>query len=110
MEKIKVYFVQKSGKKVEVEVHTNRTLMEAARDYAPEPIDDIYADCGGTCACATCHVVVDDEWVKKVGKIKNNSAEQEMLDYEPLTKQNSRLSCQIWLEKKLDGLVVHIPK
>ena len=109
MEKIKVYFIQQDGRKVEVEVDPGRTLMEAARDYAPEAIDEIYADCSGCWSCATCHVIVEDDWIKKTGKIKNNSAEQGLLDYEPLAKDNSRLSCQIFLEKKHDGLTVKIP-
>ena len=85
--------------------------MEASKYYSQDSyIENIDAECGGACACATCHVIVDDKWIDKVGKPKGDSAEQELLDYEPKASENSRLSCQITLDEKLDGLIVHIPK
>ena len=105
---ITVYFVR-NGSKIRVEVPENTTLMEAAKFYSKVPIEEIPATCGGSCACCTCHVIVDDKWIDKVGKMKETSAEQELLDYEHKATENSRLACQIDLNEKLDGLIVHIP-
>ena len=111
MQKVKVHFVTRNGKTETVECPPFNTVMEASRYYSANGyIDNIDADCGGACSCATCHVWIDDKWVDKVGKPKGDSAEQELLDYDPLAKENSRLSCQITLDEKLDGLIVHIPK
>ena len=111
MKNIKVHFVTRKGETETVEVPVYNTLMEASRYYSKAGyIDNIDADCGGAFSCATCHVWVDKNWVDKVGKPKGDSAEQELLDYDPLMKENSRLSCQITLDEKLDGLIVHIPK
>ena len=85
------------------------TLMEAARDFANTSIDEIPADCSGCCACATCHVLVDKNWTDKIGQADLNSAETELIEYEKnYDRMRSRLSCQISLEKKHDGLVVHL--
>ena len=109
---IEVTFIQKdTGEKETIQVPENTTLMEASRFYSKNKyVSGIEGDCGGNCSCATCHVWVDDKWADKVGKPDDNSAEQELLDYDPLMKENSRLSCQITLDEKLDGLIVHIPK
>ena len=107
---MEVYFVR-NGSKIRVEIPDGEqsTLMEAAKWHSKVPIPEIPADCGGSCACCTCHVIVDDKWINKVGKMKDSSAEQELLDYEPKAKPNSRLACQIDLTEKLDGLIVRIP-
>tara|TARA_A100001011_G_scaffold192811_1_gene201405 strand:+ start:147 stop:482 length:336 start_codon:yes stop_codon:yes gene_type:complete len=111
MKNIKVHFKTTDGKIETVEVPEFNTLMEASKYYSKDGyIEDIDADCGGSCSCATCHVIVDDKWIDKVGKADDVSAEQDLLDYEPKAKPNSRLSCQITLDKELDGLIVHIPK
>ena len=111
MKQIKVHFKTRNGETETVECPEYNTVMEASKYYSKTGyIDSIDADCGGACSCATCHVWVDKKWVDKVGKPKEDSAEQELLDYDPLMKENSRLSCQITLDKKLDGLIVHIPK
>lgn len=110
MKNIKVHFKTTDGKIETVECPEYNTLMEASKYYSQAGyIENIDAECGGACACATCHVIVDEKWIDKVGKPKGDSAEQELLDYEPLAKDNSRLSCQIFLEKKHDGLTVKIP-
>ena len=103
----KIKYIEHGGKEHEIDVPNGLTVMEGA---IKNNIPGIDADCGGACACATCHVWVDEQWVDKVGKPDETSAEQELLDYDPLAKPNSRLSCQITLEEKLDGLIVHIPK
>ena len=95
--------------KIPVQVNICMTLMEAARDFANTSIDEIPADCSGCCACATCHVLVDKNWTDKIGQADLNSAETELIEYEKnYDRMRSRLSCQISLEKKHDGLVVHL--
>ena len=66
------------------------------------------AECGGACACATCHIYVDKDWVDVVGKPE--AIEEDMLDFAYEMKPGSRLSCQVTVSDKLDGLVVHIPE
>ena len=111
MKNIKVHFKTTDGEIETVECPEYNTVMEASKYYSQDSyIENIGAECGGGCACATCHVIVDDKWIDKVGKPKGDSAEQELLDYEPKASENSRLSCQITLDEKLDGLIVHIPK
>ena len=111
MKNIKVTFYYDNDSKSEtVEVPIHHSLMEASKYYSKDNyIPGIEADCGGSCACATCHVIVDDKWIDKVGKMKDTSAEQELLDYEVKATDNSRLACQIDLTEKLDGLIVRLP-
>ena len=105
---ITVYFAR-NGNLIPVDVDEGMTLMEAARDYSQIPIPEIPADCSGCCACATCHVHIDSKWVDKTGKIDYNTPEIDLLEYEKNFDENkSRLSCQITLTKKHDGLVVHL--
>ena len=103
---ITVYFKREQDL-IPVQVEEGMTLMEAARDYGNLP--EIPGDCGGCCACATCHVHIDKEWVDKVSKIDYNTAEIELLEYEKnFDKERSRLACQITLKKEHDGLVAHL--
>ena len=95
--------------KIPVQVDEGRTLMEAARDFSDTSINEIPADCSGCCACATCHVSIDQNWIDKVGEAKLDSMETSLLEYERgYDRMNSRLACQIQLEKKHDGLVAHL--
>ena len=100
----KITYIEHNGKSHEIEVSNGLSVMEGALQNNIPGID---ADCGGSCACATCHVYVDEKWFDKLPK--KESAEEDMLDmaYEP--KKNSRLSCQITVEDSLDGLVVKMP-
>ena len=100
----KITYIEHNGKSHEIEVANRLTVMEGA---VQNNIPGIDADCGGSCACATCHVYVDAKWFGKL--VKKESAEEDMLDmaYEP--KKFSRLSCQITVEDSLDGLVVKMP-
>ena len=100
----KITYIEHNGKSHEIEVSNELSVMEGALQNNIPGID---ADCGGSCACATCHVYVDEKWFDKLPK--KESAEEDMLDmaYEP--KKNSRLSCQITVEDGLDGLVVKMP-
>lgn len=90
---------------ISVDVPIGSTVMEAAKQAG---IPEIPADCGGCCACATCHVIVDDVWCDKV-KIEENSLEQELLEYEPgYIEGKSRCGCQIYLDETLNGLKVKL--
>ena len=88
-----------------IEIESGLTVMEGA---IQNDIPGIDADCGGSMACATCHVYVSDEWINKISKPED--AEIDMIDmaYEP--KKNSRLSCQIIVSDDLDGLEVTTPE
>jgi 2Fe-2S ferredoxin len=101
----KVTFVQFSGDQSTVDVENGTSVMKAALDNLISGID---ADCGGECSCATCHVMITDDWMAKVG----TASEQEnlMLDLNPDRQDNSRLSCQIKVTDELDGLVVQLPE
>jgi ferredoxin, 2Fe-2S len=100
----KITYIEHNGKTHTVEVSNDLTVMEGA---VQNDIPGIDADCGGACACATCHVYVDSKWFDKLPQIQD--AEQDMLDmaYEP--KKLSRLGCQITVTNELDGLVVKMP-
>ena len=101
----KITYIEASGTEHVVEAPVGQTVMEAAVKHAVPGID---ADCGGACACATCHVYVDPEWLPKTGE--RNSMEESMLDFANDVEDNSRLSCQIKVSEALDGLVVRLPK
>ena len=100
----KITYIEHNGKSHEINVANGLSVMEGA---IQNNIPGIDADCGGSCACATCHVYVDENWYDKLPEKDN--AEEDMLDtaYEP--KKMSRLSCQITVEDSLDGLVVKMP-
>ena len=97
-------YIEHDGKSHEIEVANGLSVMEGA---VQNNIPGIDADCGGSCACATCHVYVDEKWFIKLPK--KDSAEEDMLDiaYDP--KKFSRLSCQLTVTNELDGLVVKMP-
>ena len=98
-----VYFETLDDETVAVQGEVGDVLMEVAR---AEGIDGIDAECGGGCACATCHVHVDPQWMAKVGP--PSDLEREMLEYDGDVSENSRLSCQIELSNELDGLKVRV--
>ena len=101
----KVTYIEYNGKKHEIEIETGLSIMEGAIQNGIPGID---ADCGGACACATCHVYVDEEWLEKLQE--QSDSEKDMLDFAFETKKNSRLSCQLILEDKHDGIVVNLPE
>jgi ferredoxin, 2Fe-2S len=101
----KINFVDHTGEKRIIEVENGATVMEAAIRNA---IPGIEAECGGACACATCHVYVDEAWREKVGP--PTPMEEDMLDFGYDVRPNSRLSCQIKVTDDLDGLVVSTPE
>ena len=98
----KLIITNRSGEKSEIEFDTNLTLMETLRDNG----FDIEASCGGCCACATCHVYIDDKWRNNLNKMDED--EEAMLDQAFDVTEKSRLSCQISLSDDLDGLEVEI--
>ncbi|MEM8578603.1 MAG: 2Fe-2S iron-sulfur cluster-binding protein [Pseudomonadota bacterium] len=102
----KIIYVEHSGTEHVVDVANGLTVMEGARD---NNIPGIEADCGGACACSTCHVYVHADWVEKVPAA--DDMEVDMLDfaYEP-DPARSRLTCQIKVTDALDGLVVQMPE
>jgi 2Fe-2S ferredoxin len=101
----KITYVEFSGTEHAIEVKTGLTVMEGAVKHNVPGID---ADCGGACACATCHVYVDAAWTDKVGS--PSAMEESMLDFAENVEPNSRLSCQIKVTEALDGLVVRMPE
>ena len=101
----KITYIDTSDNKRTIEVENGLSVMEGA---VQNNIPGIDADCGGSMACATCHVYVKEEWFDKLEK--KLDGEEDMLDqaYEP--KKNSRLSCQITVSEELDGLIVNMPE
>ena len=100
----KITFVDSEGRARTVDAENGSTVMETAiRNSIPE----ILAECGGACACATCHVYVDEKWVEKTGK--PSALEEDMLDFAFEVQPNSRLCCQIKVSDALDGLIVTTP-
>jgi 2Fe-2S ferredoxin len=98
-------FIVHDGTRFDVEAENGSTVMEnAIRNAVP----GIEAECGGACACATCHVYVDDEWMAEVGEPE--AMEEDMLDFAYDVRPTSRLSCQIKVRDALDGLVVRVPE
>ena len=107
---ISVYF-ERDGSKIKVDVEEGSTLMEAAKYNSHVDIPEIPADCGGACACATCHVYIDERWLAKIEKIDYNSPELDLLEYDKdFNAKTSRLSCQITLGTEHDGLIVKLRK
>ena len=102
----RIIYTEHNGTRHEVEVRPGMTVMEGARDNGVPGID---ADCGGACACSTCHVYVDRDWLDRVPA--KEAMEADMLDFAYQTDPDtSRLTCQIKVTPDLDGLVVHIPE
>ncbi|MFL5258928.1 MAG: 2Fe-2S iron-sulfur cluster-binding protein [Hyphomicrobiales bacterium] len=101
----KITFIQHNGTEQTVEGQNGMSVMETAVKNMVPGID---ADCGGACACATCHVYVDPEWVGKAGS--RSQMEEDMLDFAFDVRDSSRLSCQIKVSDQLDGLRVRVPE
>jgi 2Fe-2S ferredoxin len=101
----KIKYIEHSGKEHVVDVQPGMTVMEGA---VKNMIPGIDADCGGACACATCHVYVDNAWMGKIEPMQE--MEKTMLDFAEGVEPTSRLSCQIRITDALDGLTVRMPK
>ena len=100
----KITYIEHSGKSHVVEIPNELSVMEGAMQNNIPGID---ADCGGGCACATCHIYVDEKWFGKLKK--KDDAEQDMLDMAFEPNKFSRLACQITITDDLDGMVVKMP-
>lgn len=100
-----INFIDFEGKQTRVETDIGSSVMEAATQNDVAGID---GDCGGACACATCHVYINSDWVARVGK--PNELESDMLEVAEGVGSNSRLACQIKMTDELDGLVVTTPE
>jgi 2Fe-2S ferredoxin len=101
----KIKYIEHNGKEHVVDVKPGMSVMEGA---VKNLIPGIDADCGGACACATCHVYVDQAWTSKIEPMQE--MEKTMLDFAEAVESNSRLSCQIKVTEALDGFVVRMPK
>jgi 2Fe-2S ferredoxin len=101
----KITYIEHDGTEHVVDVKPGLSVMEGA---VKNNIPGIDADCGGACACATCHVYVDEAWREKTGA--QSAMEESMLDFAEGVEANSRLSCQIKVSEELDGLVVRMPE
>jgi ferredoxin, 2Fe-2S len=102
----RVTYIEHNGKSHTIELADGVSLMEGAVSNGVPGID---ADCGGSCACATCHVHVDSAWLTAVGPTASE-AEGELLQLAPEVAADSRLSCQIKMRPELDGVVVRMPE
>ncbi len=100
----KITYIGFDGTKYDVDAEDGSTVMEAA---IKNGVPGIEAECGGACACATCHVYVDDNWTSKTGEPE--PMEEDMLDFAYDVRPTSRLSCQIRVSDELDGLIVTVP-
>lgn len=101
----KITYIAHDGTRFDVDAENGSTVMENAIKQA---VPGIEAECGGACACATCHVYVDEAWMPVVGEPA--PMEEDMLDFAYDVRPNSRLSCQIRVRDELDGLVVTVPE
>ena len=101
----KITYIEHNGKNHTIDVTNGLSVMEGA---VQNNITGIDADCGGSMACATCHVYVKEEWFNKLPK--KEDGEEDMLDMAFEPKKNSRLSCQILVSDELNGLIVNLPE
>lgn len=100
-----ITFVEFSGTRHEVEAQIGESVMKAAVNNM---VPGIIADCGGNCACATCHVYIDAPWSARLAT--PSKEEGDMIECALHTRSTSRLSCQVILTAELDGLVVGLPE
>jgi ferredoxin, 2Fe-2S len=100
-----ITYVEFDGVERRLDLKTGVNLMQAAVANSVRGID---GDCGGACACATCHVHVDPKWLDRLGP--RNRAEAEMLEFAEGVQDDSRLACQIVVQDDLDGLIVRLPQ
>jgi ferredoxin, 2Fe-2S len=102
---VKITFTDNTGESRTIDAEPGSTVMETAIKHG---VPGIEAECGGACACATCHIYVDEAWREQVGP--PSPMEEDMLDFGYDVRSNSRLSCQIKVTEALNGLVVATPE
>ena len=100
----KITFIQKDGSKIEVNAEVGKTLLEVAEQNNIELI----GACGGSCACGSCHVYIDEETLKKIESPKED--EENVLDVVFNIQPNSRLACQVVVSEEMDGAIITIPE
>jgi 2Fe-2S ferredoxin len=100
----KIIFIERNGLRHEINAGADSTIMQAAK---AANVPGILADCGGACACATCHVVVDPEWFGRLPTATD--VERQMIEFALGAEPTSRLTCQIQVTEGLDGLILRIP-
>ncbi len=100
-----IKFIEHNGTRHNVDIETGKSLMQIALDNSVPGID---ADCGGACACGTCHIIVDNKWIDITGSA--NDDEDQMLDLTPEKEATSRLSCQISASAQMNGMIVRLPE
>ena len=103
----KITYIEYGGREHRVDVPLGRSVMRGAVDNNIPGID---ADCGGECACATCHVYVDVAWLDRTGLPEPGSQEETMLSFAAAAQPNSRLTCQIRMREELAGIVLRMPE
>lgn len=101
----KITYIDHAGSKQTVDAIVGDSLMETALS---NDLPGIEADCGGACACATCHVYISEDWSDAIGKAED--LEKEMLSVAEEVRETSRLSCQVTITEDMDGLVVTTPE
>lgn len=102
----RIVFIEHGGRRREVDVPVGHTLMEGARDSG---VAGILADCGGACACSTCHAYIATDWVDRLGA--PDEMEIDMLDFaHEVDPERSRLTCQIRATPEMEGMVVEVPE
>ncbi len=102
---VSITYIEHNGTEHTIEAEEGTSVMMNAVDNSVPGID---ADCGGACACATCHIFVPAQWQDKTGE--RNPMEESMLQLAEGVEDNSRLACQIDVSSEMDGLVVHMPE
>jgi len=101
-----VTYIEADGREHIVTVKSGTSARDAALNNNVPNLD---GDCGGVCACATCHVYFDERWIKKIGTAPPESAEESLLQFAEDCRDSSRLACQIVITDDLDGLVLRLP-
>ncbi|MFT4824482.1 MAG: 2Fe-2S ferredoxin [Halioglobus sp.] len=102
---VSITYIEYNGTEHKIEAVEGKSVMMNAVDNSVPGID---ADCGGACACATCHIFIPAQWQDKTGE--RNAMEESMLQLAEGVEENSRLACQIDVSSELNGLVVHMPE
>lgn len=102
----KVVYVESNGTEHTLDLCSGTTARDGAVNNGVPGID---GDCGGLCACATCHVYVEAPWMDQVGRYAEDELEGQLLQFAEDVRENSRLACQIVVTEELDGLVLRIP-
>lgn len=102
---VEITFIEFDGSQRKCDAQPKMSVMEVA---VKNQVEGIEADCGGACACATCHVYVAEPWMEVVGD--PNQMENDMLEFAVDVRENSRLACQVRVSEELHGLIVTVPE